>query len=219
MARRARSRSDRGGLLGVDDRGRRQRRGQGRGKRAGEHGAASDGHAARSRICRRSGDEGRGFAPRLERPERAGAARRRGEHEGDRAFQRFGLPSVGGRLDAERQRGGVLAGEGDGGRPETAQLGMQRAGIHGLGAELVVRAVLGLVEIGQADSQGQQLGIAVGREPLRRQADGVQCRPEGVAGIGIVGARLERGRTGRGAAEHQVEARRQQVGDELLTVA
>ena len=60
-----------------------------------------------------------------------------------------------------------------------------RAGIHGLGDESVVGAVLRLVEIGQANYQGQQLGIAVGREPFRRQADGVQCRPEGVAGIGM----------------------------------
>jgi len=113
----------------------------------------------------------------------------------------------------------MLAGEGDGGWPEAAQLGMQGCRIHGLGTQLVVGAELGLVEIGEAEAMAQQLGKALRRETLRRQPDGMQRRPEGVAGVGIVGPRLERHGAGRGAAEHQVEARCQHVGQQMAIPA
>ena len=51
------------------------------------------------------------------------------------------------------------------------------------------------------------------------QADRMQGRPEGIAGIGIIGTGLEGGRAGRGAAEHQVETGCQQVRQEMVTAA
>ena len=83
----------------------------------------------------------------------------------------------------------------------------------------MVGADFGLVEVGEADAEAQQLGKALRRQALGRQANRIQGWPEGVAWIGVVGARLERDRAGRRATEDEVEARRQQVGDELLIPA
>ena len=159
------------------------------------------------------------FRKLLERPQ---ILRMPGTHNGiaglqaaRAGFEALYLSSVGRCLDAQGERCGVLGGEGDGGGPESPQLGVQRPRIHRLGRQLMIRSDLGLVEVGEPEAQRQQLGKTLGCQPFRRQADRVQGRPESIAGIGVVGARLERGWARRGAAEHQVETRCQQVRDEM----
>ena len=84
-------------------------------------------HAARSRDRRRSITKAaaarHGSIVQNERARPDGEA----STKATAPSSRLGLPAVGRRLHAEAERRGVLAGEGDRGRPELAQLGVQRA--------------------------------------------------------------------------------------------
>src|SRR4051812_37973612 len=92
------------------------------------------------------------------------------------------LPAKGnsaGRLAVE-QAGGLLAGEGNCLRTIVCDFASQTCDVGRISCELMIHARLGLVQIGEPDSERQQCVEFAGVIPLRREACLMDRAPEAI---------------------------------------
>ena len=82
--------------------------------------------------------------------------------------------------------------------------------------QLMIHAGGEFGDIGEPDAKRPQRGIFAGGEQARRQADLIKRAPEFVLGVRVIGLLQRRLSSGRGAAEHQLKARLQPLGQHMF---